>query len=261
MATSDVGHEPRPYRVHVFPALMIRRHGNRGYADFKVRGMWPWLLCEEWKTHDSTWAIPQSSRAHEQFVKTHEHFSKLMSNRWKAMSKIPRENCSWGFQNPHEPSWGLMRAHEFLMRTHEFLMRSSWGKNSRASRLFFVRESVTLSDRCSACRRIYSAISVTSQIYLEEQNWCGRPRWWRRETQRERMGICTWIWQCSHSCALSGNNPKREESNGCFQRAMSRCREPSFLTFTIRACSIRRLLRHHLLPGWSLGQLQALIFY
>ena len=114
-------------------ALVARRHGNRGYADFKVRGTWPWLLCEEWKTHDSTWAIPQSSRAHEQFVKTHEHFSKLMSNRWKAMSKIPRENCSWGFQNPHEPSWGLMR-------THEFLMRSSWGKNS--SRLFFVRESL-----------------------------------------------------------------------------------------------------------------------
>ena len=138
MATSDVGHEPRPYRVHVFPALVARRHGNRGYADFKVRGTWPWLLCEEWKTHDSTWAIPQSSRAHEQFVKTHEHFSKLMSNRWKAMSKIPRENCSWGFQNPHEPSWGLMRTHEFLMRTHEFLMRSSWGKNS--SRLFFVRQ-------------------------------------------------------------------------------------------------------------------------
>ena len=120
-----------------FRALVARRHGNRGYADFKVRGAWPWLLCEEWKTHDSTWAIPQSSRAHEQFVKTHEHFSKLMSNRWKAMSKIPRENCSWGFQNPHEPSWGLMRTHEFLMRTHEFLMRSSWGKNS--SRLFFVR--------------------------------------------------------------------------------------------------------------------------
>ena len=79
----------------------------------------------------------KSSRAHEQFVKTHEHFSKLMSNHWKAMSKIPREKCSWGFQNPHEPSWGLMRTHEFLMRTHEFLMRSSWGKNS--SRLFFVR--------------------------------------------------------------------------------------------------------------------------
>ena len=137
MATSDVGHEPRPYRVHVFPVLVARRHGNRGFADFKVRCTWPWLLCEEWKTHDSTWAIPQSSRAHEQFVKTHEHFSKLMSNRWKAMSKIPRENCSWGFQNPHEPSWGLMRTHEFLMRTHEFLMRSSWGKNS--SRLFFVR--------------------------------------------------------------------------------------------------------------------------
>ena len=145
MATSDVGHEPRPYRVHVFPALVARRHGNRGYADFKVRVTWPWLLCEEWKTRswvDMTLSNPSKAHEHmhEQFVKTHEHFSKLMSNHWKAMSKIPREKCSWGFQNPHEPSWGLMRTHEFLMRTHEFLMRSSWGKNS--SRLFFVRGSI-----------------------------------------------------------------------------------------------------------------------
>ena len=44
---------------------------------------------------------------------------------------------------------------------------------------------------------------------------------------------------------------------------MNRCGvpRPSFLSFTIRACGIRRLLRHHLLPGWSLGQLQALIFH
>ena len=38
---------------------------------------------------------------------------------------------------------------------------------------------------------------------------CGR--WWRRE----RMGICTWIWQCGHSCALSGKNSECEESNAC----------------------------------------------
>ena len=91
--------------------------------------------------------------------------------------------------------------------------------------------------------------------YLPGRAKCGRL--WRRE----RMGICTWIWQCSHSCALSGKNSKCEESNECFQRAMNRCGVPSFLSFTIRACGIRRLLRHHLLPGWSLGQLQALIFH
>ena len=42
---------------------------------------------------------------------------------------------------------------------------------------------------------------------------------------------------------------------------MNRCREPSFLSFTIRARGIQRLLRNHRLPGWSLGQLQPLIFY
>ena len=67
--------------------------------------------------------------------------------------------------------------------------------------------------------------------------------------------------QCSHSCAVSGKNSKCEESNECFQRAMNRCGEPSFLSFTIRAWGIQRLLCHHLLPGWSLGQLQPLIFY
>ena len=74
----------------------------------------------------------KSSRAHEQFVKTHEHFSKLMSNHWKAMSKIPREKCSWGFQNPHEPSWGLMSSSWGLMS-------SSWGPHEeKIPRDFFL---------------------------------------------------------------------------------------------------------------------------
>ena len=47
----------------------------------------------------------------------------------------------------------------------------------------------------------------------------------------------------------------------CFQRAMTRrCGKPSFLSFTIRACVIRRLVRHHLLPGWSPGQPLTLSF-
>ena len=49
------------------------------------------------------------------------------------------------------------------------------------------------------------------------------------------------------------------EQGVCFQRAMNRCGE-KYMSFAIRACGIRRLLRNHLLPGLSLGQLQAVIF-
>ena len=126
------------------------------------------------------------------------------------------------------------------------------------------RSRVCVSTKTRASQEItFLTLHAIESLFSKFSDWPNLPgrakcgRLWRRE----RMGICTWIWQCSHSCALSGKNSKCEESNECFQRAMNRCGVPSFLSFTIRACGIRRLLRHHLLPGWSLGQLQTLIFH
>ena len=135
MATSDVGHEPRPYRVHVFPALVARRHGNRGHADFKVRGHVTMTSLWEWKTHDSTWAIPQSSRAHEQFVKTHEHFSNSWAIAEKPWAKFLVKTAHEDFKilmSPHEDSWGLMSSPWRLMS-------SSWGPHEeKIPRDFFL---------------------------------------------------------------------------------------------------------------------------
>ena len=113
-----------------FPALETRRHGNRGYADFKVRGTWPWLLCEEWKTHDSTWAIPQkltSTRAIRQdswaFLKTHEQSLKSheQNSSWKMLMRISKS--SWALMRTHEDSWV---PHEDSWVPHEVLMRKKF---------------------------------------------------------------------------------------------------------------------------------------
>ena len=99
-----------------------------------------------------------------------------------------------------------------------------------------------------------SASSVTGQIYPEEQNvaGCEEEKEWVFAPESDNVVILVPYQVKTQKC---------EESNDCFQKAMNQCGVPPFLSFTIRACGIRRLLRHHLLPGWSLGQLQALIFH
>ena len=156
----------------------------------------------------------KSSRAHEQLVKTHEHFSKLMSNRWKAMSKIPREKCSWGFQNPHEPSWGLMRTHEFLMRTHEFLMRSSWGKNS--SRLFFVRDRALL-----GCEETLVVLSEPpppppKQLTYARTHPHPHPRPHTR-AQNKRLSFCSVVCRISWAFSVATLNESLRNANWCWQ--------------------------------------------
>ena len=63
--------------------------------------------------------------------------------------------------------------------------------------------------RTSVLHAIESLFKFSDWPNLPGKAKCGR--WWRRE----RMGICTWIWQCSHACTLSGKNWKCEESNEC----------------------------------------------
>ena len=96
----------------------------------------PWVLL--YRTHEDSRGLTVP------LEETHEHTCeewRLMRKTENSWAEIPRENCSWGFQNPHEPSWGLMSSSWELMRTHELLMSNSWGKNS--SWLFFVRVSWT----------------------------------------------------------------------------------------------------------------------
>ena len=164
--------------------------------------------------------------------------------------------------NKHPRMWDFFSrtAHQYPKFSVEFNKKKSKTKRKTAAENWFLPSTLPTFSLWPFRTGVLHAIE---SLFSKFSNWPNLPgrakcgRLWRRE----RMGICTWIWQCSHSCALSGKNSKCEESNECFQRAMNRCGVPPFLSFTIRACGIRRLLRHHLLPGWSLGQLQALIFH
>ena len=63
---------------------------------------------------------------------------------------------------------------------------------------------------------------MTGQIYLEEQNVAGG------EEEKE------WVFapESDNAVILVPYQAKWEESNECFKRAMNRCGEPSFLSFT-----------------------------
>ena len=85
MATSDVCLEPRPCRAHV--CAVARRYGNRGYTDFKVRDMWPWLFCEDGRLmtrHEQSlvWSFNVSNRQQVwvRLCVIHPHTSRPVSN-------------------------------------------------------------------------------------------------------------------------------------------------------------------------------------
>ena len=101
-----------------------------------------------------------------------------------------------------------------------------------------------------------SASSSTGQIYLEERNVAGgeEEKEWVFAPESDNVVILV-PYQVKTQSAKRATNvlPKSNES-------VPRIGEPSFLSFNVRACGIRRPLHHHLLPGWNLGQLQALVF-
>ena len=101
-----------------------------------------------------------------------------------------------------------------------------------------------------------SASSTTGQIYLEERNVAGgeEEKEWVFAPESDNVVILV-PYQVKTQSAKRATNvlPKSNES-------VRRIGEPSFLSFNVRACGIRRPLHHHLFPGWNLGQLQALVF-
>ena len=118
-------------------------------------------------------------------------------------------------------------------------MAESWSPAKQSAN----PQSVSLSYRCSAWSALSrsSASSVTGHVYLEKYKAGG-------EEEKESAYQAAPDTDSAVILALCHENLRiRRELRVCFQRAIYRHRELSFLSFIIQACSILRHWRHDLL--------------